>query len=474
MINEVLHTTPIEGEQPSQFAERVGIMYAKASAQKDKKIKGQFFTPNAISRFMGELATPSQNKAITVLDPGCGTANLSCALIEHLVMKSQLNEITLTLYETDKKVIPYTKQVLAYLKTWCHDKGVKLNNILKEEDFVLKNYESLKEEFTLFGEMYHTDKYDYIISNPPYFKLANDDIHTKACASIVDGQANIYSLFMAICSRLLLDNGQMIFITPRSFASGRYFQSFRNYLFKHVYIDFIHLFNTRKDTFSKDEVLQELVIMRMHPAKNATSITVSFSQGIKDLDKPNKKQYAAKDIVDVVELLRDKYSKERQLHRIPLTIEGNEYYLSPGPHNEVQAAVVEEFAPRFAPGGKLLYIGDTENKDLYVNTSALKALNLPITEHSKLPDIVISDDKRGWLFLIEVVTSHGPVSPKRVVELEEFTKDCPYGIVYVTAFPNAKEFKKYVDDIAWETEVWLSDTPDHMIHFNGDRFIGPR
>lgn len=126
------------------------------------------------------------------------------------------------------------------------------------------------------------------------------------------------------------------------------------------------------------------------------------------------------------------------------------------------------------PGGKLLYIGDAEDKDLYVDTAGLEALKLPITEHSKLPYIVISDEKRGWLFLIEVVTSHGPVSAKRVVELEEFTKDCPYGIVYVTAFPNAKEFKEHVDDIARETEVWLSDTPDHMIHFNGDRFIGPR
>lgn len=173
-------------------------------------------------------------------------------------------------------------------------------------------------------------------------------------------------------------------------------------------------------------------------------------------------------------MLREKYAAERDLHRIPMIIEGNEYYLSPGAHNEVQSAVVEEFAPRFAPGGKLLYIGDAEDKDLYVNTAGLEALKLPITEHSKLPDIVISDEKRGWLFLIEVVTSHGPVSAKRVVELEEFTKDCPYGIVYVTAFPNAKEFKKHVDDIAWETEVWLSDTPDHMIHFNGDRFIGPR
>lgn len=181
-----------------------------------------------------------------------------------------------------------------------------------------------------------------------------------------------------------------------------------------------------------------------------------------------------KQFIDAYFILRDRYAAERNMHRIPLIIEGNEYYLSLGAHNEVQAAVLEEFASRFAPGGKLLYIGDTEDKDLYVNTAGLEALHLPVSEHSKLPDIILSDDKRGWLFLIEVVTSHGPVSAKRLVELEDFSKDCPYGIVYVTAFPNAREFKKHVDDIAWETEVWLSDTPDHMIHFNGDRFIGPR
>lgn len=207
---------------------------------------------------------------------------------------------------------------------------------------------------------------------------------------------------------------------------------------------------------------------KTHYAITAEALTVVRAFG--------KEEWEArvKNFVDSIEILREKYAAEREMHRIPLVIEGNEHYLSPGAHNEVQAAVVEEFAPRFAPGGKLLYIGDTEDKDLYVNTAGLEALNLPITEHSKLPDIVISDDKREWLFLVEVVTSHGPVSAKRVIELEEFTKDCPYGIVYVTAFPNAKEFKKHVDDIAWETEVWLSDTPDHMIHFNGDRFIGPR
>ena len=182
----------------------------------------------------------------------------------------------------------------------------------------------------------------------------------------------------------------------------------------------------------------------------------------------------SKQFTDSIVAVRDKYAATREMHKILVIIEGKEYLLSPGAHNEVQAAVVEEFAPRFAPGGKLLYIGDTENKDLYVNIEGLKTLNLPLTEHSKLPDIIISDEVREWLFLIEVVTSHGPVSAKRVIELEEFTKECPYGIVYVTAFPDAKEFKKHIDDIAWETEVWLADIPDHMIHFNGDRFIGPR
>lgn len=181
-----------------------------------------------------------------------------------------------------------------------------------------------------------------------------------------------------------------------------------------------------------------------------------------------------KHFTDSIAVVRDKYAATRDMHKIPVIIEGKEYLLSPGAHNKVQAAVLEEFAPRFAPGGKLLYIGDTENKDLYVNIEGLQTLNLPLTEHSKLPDIIISDEVREWLFLIEVVTSHGPVSAKRVIELEEFTKECPYGIVYVTAFPDAKEFKNHIDDIAWETEVWLSDIPDHMIHFNGDRFIGPR
>lgn len=207
---------------------------------------------------------------------------------------------------------------------------------------------------------------------------------------------------------------------------------------------------------------------KAHYALTEEALDVIKSYGTLDWDS-RIQQYSAETI-----FLRDKYAEERDLYRIPLMIEGKEYLLSPGAHNEVQAAVISEFAPRFAAGGQLLYVGDTEDKDLYIKDDLLNKLKLPITEHSKLPDIILYDNRRDWLFLIEVVTSHGPISAKRLIELEDFAKDCPCGIVYVTAFPDSKEFRKHAGDIAWETEVWLANAPDHMIHFNGDRFIGPR
>lgn len=173
--------------------------------------------------------------------------------------------------------------------------------------------------------------------------------------------------------------------------------------------------------------------------------------------------------------LKNQYLKERVMNQIPVKLpNGEELRLSAGKHNELQAAIVEEFASRFTKKGKLLYLGDTEKKDLHVDDEGLRELGIPIGQHSKLPDVVILDTERNWLFLIEAVTTHGPVSPKRLLELEDFLKDCKIGKVYVTAFPDMTTFKKYTKDLAWETEVWLMEIPDHMIHFNGDRFLGPR
>lgn len=184
---------------------------------------------------------------------------------------------------------------------------------------------------------------------------------------------------------------------------------------------------------------------------------------------------ALKNFISNIGKLSEAYQKERKLNLIPVTLQNGETIeLSAGKHNEVQAAIIEKFAPRFANGGILLYLGDTANKDLFIDKETLNNLGIPINQHSKLPDVVILDTQRNWLFLIEAVTSHGPVSPKRLLELEDFLKDCKVGKVYVTAFPDMTEFKKHSNSIAWETEVWLMEVPDHMIHFNGDRFMGPR
>lgn len=178
------------------------------------------------------------------------------------------------------------------------------------------------------------------------------------------------------------------------------------------------------------------------------------------------------------EALTMQYAEARDHQRVALTLpDGRSVALSPGLHNEVQRAVLEEFLPAFASGATLLYLGDTEQKHLFEDTETLRRLGIPLGQHSKLPDVVLLQarpDGSEWLFLIEVVTSHGPVSPKRKIELQEMLKACPAGPVYVTAFPDFKLFKKYSAALAWHTEVWIQEMPGNMIHFNGDRFLGPR
>lgn len=173
--------------------------------------------------------------------------------------------------------------------------------------------------------------------------------------------------------------------------------------------------------------------------------------------------------------LLEVFQRRRTKQLVPVKFpNGKQVSLSPGAHNKLQKAVVEDFATRFPEEPTLLYLGDTAKKSLYIEAEILKSLRFPITEHDKLPDIVIFDSKRNWIFLVEAVTSHGPMSKKRVVELEQMLHDCPAGIIYVSAFLDMKEFRRNIDEIAWETEVWIAEIPDHLIHFNGDKFLGPR
>ncbi len=170
--------------------------------------------------------------------------------------------------------------------------------------------------------------------------------------------------------------------------------------------------------------------------------------------------------------LVEKYEKRKKKHQISVSLpNGTLVDFSPGKHNELQAKILEEFRGTFCPDAKVVYVGDAAKKLLYLDEDLLDQLKIPITEHDKLPDVVLYDPENNNLFLIEAVTAHGPLSPKRQIELEETLQQCKARRVYVSAFPDFREFKRHMEQIAWETEVWIENNPGHMIHFNGPQFF---
>lgn len=174
------------------------------------------------------------------------------------------------------------------------------------------------------------------------------------------------------------------------------------------------------------------------------------------------------------ETLVARYAKEREQNRIPVEIApGKQITLSPGEHSELIRAIIEEFAPRFAPGSVLIYAGDTGDKWGYFDAPLLSGLGVNVDSHGKMPDVVLHYTAKNWLLLVESVTSHGPVNGKRHAELAKLFAGATAGLVYVTAFPNRAIMGRYLGEIAWETEVWVADAPSHLIHFNGVRFLGP-
>jgi BsuBI/PstI restriction endonuclease domain/BsuBI/PstI restriction endonuclease HTH domain len=174
------------------------------------------------------------------------------------------------------------------------------------------------------------------------------------------------------------------------------------------------------------------------------------------------------------ETLVARYAKERTQNLIPVQIKpGTAITLSPGEHSDLIRSIIEDFAPRFAPGSVLVYVGDTGDKWGYFDILLLTELGVSIDSHGKMPDVVLHYTARNWLLLIESVTSHGPVDGKRHGELANLFANSKAGLVYVTAFPNRTIMGRYLGEIAWETEVWVANAPSHLIHFNGERFLGP-
>ena len=174
------------------------------------------------------------------------------------------------------------------------------------------------------------------------------------------------------------------------------------------------------------------------------------------------------------ETLAAKWAKHREMQMIPVQVaEGTEIKLTPGAHSELIKQIITEFAPRFAPGAEVIYVGDTGDKVGYFQEEKLAAFGVTVDQHGKMPDVVLYFAEKDWLLLIESVTSHGPVDAKRHNELSELFAGSKPGLVYVTAFPDRGIMARYLGEISWETEVWCADAPTHLIHFNGVRFLGP-
>jgi hypothetical protein len=171
--------------------------------------------------------------------------------------------------------------------------------------------------------------------------------------------------------------------------------------------------------------------------------------------------------------LSEQLKRIRAKALVPISIGDHELFFGPGEHNELQKAVIEVFLPRFGHGAEILYVGDTQEKLMFLEEARLRELGFFELSHDKLPDVIAYSLEKNWLFLIEAVHSANPMTELRKRTLDRLCEKCTADIVYISAFLTRVSFRKFSKEIAWETEAWISESPDHLVHFNGDKFLGP-
>lgn len=203
-------------------------------------------------------------------------------------------------------------------------------------------------------------------------------------------------------------------------------------------------------------------------------LTDEFLQVLQESSDRNGGNSSLRTFLDNHDSLSNLYASKKKMRKMPVKINNRDFTLSPGRHNLLQKAIIEEFAPRFAPYSECLYVGDTIQKDMVKDVEKLSQLGFEITLHDKMPDVVLYCENKNWIYFVEAVTSVGPMDSKRILEIKSMTERVTAGKIFVTAFLDFATFKKFSQHLAWETEVWIADMPDHMIHLNGDRFLGPR
>lgn len=202
-------------------------------------------------------------------------------------------------------------------------------------------------------------------------------------------------------------------------------------------------------------------------------INPMYAELIKDFGSKDWPKKVA-DKLKSVEPLNQKLKRQREIEKVSVTLpSGGKLKFSAGKHNELQKAIIEDFLPRYGFGSEVLYVGDTTDKYLHLEENKLEALNFFEISHEELPDIIAYSKTKNWLYLIEAVHTSNPINEIRLLQLQKLTEKCKADIVYVTAFLTRPKFRQFIAGIAWETEVWIAENPDHLVHFNGDKFLGP-
>ncbi|HCL00042.1 MAG TPA: hypothetical protein DHW42_08075 [Candidatus Marinimicrobia bacterium] len=269
-----METSIYKPELPlTDFIEETTRQYLKSLNGESRKHNGQYFTPASIAKFMAEMAKYS-SESINLLDPGAGTGILTAAICDQIIKYKKCKYLKIDLYENDNKVIPFLQKNIGVIEDRLNENGIKTDVNIITEDFIIHNAHLIEETLFLKKSIH---LYDIIISNPPYFKVSKGSKISQLMSNIVHGQPNIYMFFMALSAVLLKQDGQLIFITPRSYCSGLYFKRFRQWFLNEIKPVHFHSFESRKDTF-KSEVLQETIIIRGIKQINNplwTKITVS-------------------------------------------------------------------------------------------------------------------------------------------------------------------------------------------------------
>ena len=277
-----LDLSPLAGlppdARPIVFADAAGQLVNQSTTSTWRKERGQYFTPPRVAQYMAGL-TGELPAHVRFLEPGAGSGVLVAALAEYLTSRPQVTALHIDAYENAPRLPAILELTIGYTRRYLAERGIRMEYTIHDEDFILSNAETIQP--TLFKPSSHvTREYDLVISNPPYFKLPKSDLRIRIFSHMVHGQPNIYALFMTLATHLLAGGGRFIFITPRSFCSGRYFRRFRKWLFSRVSIDRIHVFESRKDAFGRDAVLQENVILagtKSLPISDAP-VTISSSE----------------------------------------------------------------------------------------------------------------------------------------------------------------------------------------------------